>query len=438
MNFYHIKLQIFQVLIDKFNTVEYKIFWCKVNKYYLNKRLNYFSNNTSPLLQGEVGLDDTKDDYIIATCVVTDKAKNKFIKETIQQIEKNKHIYLTWCAVFDDWKKINEDKFYKIYPELNKYKNKITLLWEEPNRDDTRETTTHQFKSTANIYTKKFIVIQNGCDSYCTFCLTIHKRWKSQNIPSQNIIQEINDFVDTWWKEIVITWINLAARWCTDTKKPQENKFAQLLQEIIDQTKIERIRISSLWPEFLNNDFFEVIKNTRFLPHFHLSIQSFSDKILKSMNRNYNWETLDNVITKLQNLDRPDKNKISIWADIIVGFPWETEDDFMKTVNAIKKYKIQKLHAFPFSWHDKWETIPAHQFQDQIPQHIKKQRNKYLQEIGDSIRQDFIKNNKWLKHKVLIEEIKKWKQQWWTENYIQIEFTKDKNYKKWEIVEIEL
>lgn len=420
--------------------MEYKIFWCKVNKYYLNKRLNYFSNNTSPVLQGEVAWDEKKGDYIIATCVVTDKAKNKFIKETIQKIKQNKHIYLTWCAVFDNGKKIDENKFYKVYPQLAEFKNKITLLWEEPHKDDTRKTKTHQFKSTANIYTKKFIVIQNGCDNYCSFCLTIHKRWKSHNISSKEIINEINDFIDIWWKEIVLTGINLAARWCTDTKKPKQNKFAKLLQKILDQTKVERIRISSLWPEFLNDDFFEVIKDTRLLPHFHLSIQSFSDKILKSMNRNYNSKILDDVLNKLQNLDRPDKKQISIWADIITWFPWETESDFQKTINAIKKYKIQKLHVFPFSAHDKWETIPAHRFADQIPQHIKNERNKILQEMGDQIREEFILQNKWITHQVLIEKKKQWKRKWRTWNYIQVELKEDTNktYKKWEIIEITL
>jgi len=183
--------------------VDYKIFWCKVNKYYLNKRLNHFSQNP-PLLRGVGGIDFKK--LLIATCVVTDRAKNKFIKETINQINNYDKIYLTGCAVFDNWKKMSEEKFYKTYPELLEFKNKIELLSEEPERDDTREVWKHQFKTTANIFTKKFIIIQNGCDNYCSFCLTIHKRWKSQNIPAQEIIQEINDFVEIGWKEIVITW----------------------------------------------------------------------------------------------------------------------------------------------------------------------------------------------------------------------------------------
>jgi len=328
---------------------------------------------------------------------------------------------------------MDEDKFYKIYPELNKFKNNITLLWEEPDKKSTSPLIKGNLK-TVNIYTKKFIVIQNWCDNYCSFCLTIHKRWKSQNIPAEEIIQEINNFVEIWGKEIVLTWINLAARWCTDTKKPQQNKFAQLLQQILDETKIKRIRISSLWPEFLNDKFFEIIKNPRFLPHFHISIQSFSDQILKSMNRNYCSKTLDNIITKLKKLDRPDQDQISIWADIIVWFPWETEKDFKETINWIVKYKINKVHTFPFSAHNKWETIPAHSLPNQIPQEIKKKREKELKKISDEIRQDFIKANEWLEHEILIEEKKNEKRKWWTWNYIQVEL--EWNYTKWTIEKV--
>lgn len=427
--------------------MDYKIFGCKVNKYYLNKWLNYFSKmpplsssskqiNTKLETKGIEVEDINTENILIATCVVTDRAKNKFIKETLKQISSWKHIYLTGCAAFDNGKKMTEEKFYKTYPELKTFQNKITLLWEEPERNDTRKIWTQKFKDTANIYTKKFIVIQNWCDNYCSFCLTIHKRGKSQNIAAEEIIQEINDFVEIGWKEIVITGINLAARWCKDTKKPNENKFAELLQTIIVKTNIERIRISSLWPEFLNDEFFEVIKNTRFLPHFHISIQSFSNNILKSMNRNYDSNLLDNIISKLKNLDRPDKDKISIWGDIIIGFPWETEEDFQDTVKWIQKHQINKVHAFPFSAHDKWETIPAHSFQNQVPQEIKKQREKELKEITDKIREEFIQKNTWKKHQVLIEEKRNEIQKWWTENYIQVEL--DWNHNRWEIIEIVL
>ena len=403
--------------------VDYKIFWCKVNKYYLNKWLNYFSNHES-----------IPSSCIIATCVVTDRAKDKFIKETLVQLAEWKHVYLTWCAVFDEWKKMDDDKFYSIYPQLTEYRDNITLLSEEPDRDDTRETKTHKFKENANIYTKNFIVIQNGCDSHCSFCLTVSKRWPSQSIPADEIIEQIDDFVDVWWKEIVITWVNLAARGCSSTKKPEESQFSELLQYILDETKIERIRISSLWPEFLDEKFFEVVKNSRFLPHFHFSIQSFSDNVLKAMNRNYDSQRLDYILTKIRNLDRPDKDQISIWADIIVWFAWETDEDFQKTVEWVKKYRITKLHAFPFSSHDKWESIPAHLFKNQVPFHIKKQRERELISVWNEIREKFIAENKWLPQKVLVEEKKNGKWRGWTWNYIQAEL--DWEYKRWEIVNI--
>ena len=403
--------------------MDYKIFGCKVNKYYLNKRLNYFSNHES-----------ISNSCIIATCVVTDRAKDKFLKETMIQLAEWKYVYLTWCAVFDEWKKMDDDKFYSIYPQLAEYRDQITLLSEEPERDDTREIKTHQFKENANIYTKNFIVIQNGCDSHCSFCLTVQKRWPSQTIPADEIIDQIDDFVDIWGKEIVITWVNLAARGCSNTKKPEESQFSELLQYVLDETKIERIRISSLWPEFLDEKFFEVVKDPRFLPHFHFSIQSFSDNVLKAMNRNYDSERLDYVLTKIRNLDRPDKDQISIWADIIVWFAWETDEDFQKTVEWIKKYKITKLHAFPFSAHDKWESIPAHLFKNQIPFHIKKQRERELISVWDEIREKFIAENKWLPQKVLVEEKKNGKWRWRTGNYIQVEL--DWEYRRGEIVEI--
>ena len=387
--------------------------------------MNYFSNHES-----------IPNSCIIATCVVTDRAKDKFLKETMIQLSEWKHVYLTWCAVFDEWKKMDGEKFYSIYPQLAEYRDQITLLSEEPERDDTREIKTHQFKENANIYTKNFIVIQNGCDSHCSFCLTVQKRWPSQTIPADEIIDQIYDFVDIWGKEIVITWVNLAARGCSNTKKPEESQFSELLQYILDETKIERIRISSLWPEFLDEKFFEVVKDQRFLPHFHFSIQSFSDNVLKAMNRNYDSERLDYVLTKIRNLDRPDKDQISIWADIIVWFAWENDEDFQKTVKWIKKYKITKLHAFPFSAHDKWESIPAHLFKDQVPFHIKKQRERELISVWNEIREKFIAENKWKKHEVLVEEKKNGKWRWWTGNYIQAEL--DWEYNRWEIVNIVL
>jgi MiaB/RimO family radical SAM methylthiotransferase len=196
-------------------------------------------------------------------------------------------------------------------------------------------------------------MIQNGCDTHCTFCLTILKRGKNRSRTLEDIIMEINEFVAGGGKEIVLTGINLAAWGSESTRKPEQSKFSDLLHAIIKYTSVPRIRISSLGPEFLDEKFFELMKNPRFLPHFHFSIQSFSDKVLKLMNRNYDAELLDVVLTRIRNLERDDKEFISIGADIITGFPGETAEEFEKTVEGVRKYGITKLHAFPFSAHEK-------------------------------------------------------------------------------------
>jgi threonylcarbamoyladenosine tRNA methylthiotransferase MtaB len=395
--------------------MKYKIFWCKVNKFYINKRLWFFENH-SP---------SSDQNYLIATCVVTDRAKNKRLKDVQKNLQEGKHIHITWCGVFDKWKLIDWEKFYSIYPELREFEKQIFLLPQEPQHWNIPTP-----KQWNNLYTKKFILIQNGCDNFCTFCLTIMKRWKHRSRPLKEIIDEINDFYHAGGKEIVLTWINLAARWCENTNKIEQSKFTYLLQEILNQTAIPRIRISSIWPEYLDEPFFELIKDPRIMPHFHLSIQHFADTILKSMNRNYDSNHLDKILKKFQSLSK--QSPISIWADLIVGFPWETQADFQTLLDWIKKYKLTKVHAFPFSSHTKRESVPASKFGNQIVHITKLQRVKQINILASQIRDEFIKANQWILHTVLIEEKKENKRQWWTENYIQIKTLG--NYQKWEII----
>lgn len=124
------------------------------------------------------------------------------------------------------------------------------------------------------------------------------------------------------------------------------------------------------------------------------------------MNRQYTSETLDYVLTKIRNLNRPDAQFVSIGADIISGFPGETEEDFQITCAGVEKYRITKLHAFPFSDHHKAERIPASSLPNQIPNEIRKERNRKLIEIGDEVRDLFVAQNYGRTHQVLIEETK--------------------------------
>ena len=395
----------------------YKIFGCKVNKYFLNQRLDYFSKIWNKL-------DDT---LLIATCVVTDRAKNKWVKEVKHAIQQWLKVAITWCWTFSRWNLAPQSEFYSIYPELKQYSDKITLLPESPSKNWFE----YKIWWKSSIYTKHFLIVQNWCDNHCSFCLTVAKRWPHISRPLDEIIQEIHEIESQWWKEIVITWINLAARWCSNSTKPEETKFPYLLREILKQTTIPRIRISSMWPEYANDEFFDVVSNERILPHFHYSVQSFSDNVLQNMWRHYSSDGLKTVLKKTRNLKK--KNLISIWADIIIWFPWETESDFLDTYNWIEEFWITKLHAFPFSDHTQRERIPASFLPNQVNQKIKKDREIRLISKWDEIREKFIIQNKWTSHKVLIEERRDGKRKWWTENYIQVEI--EWNYSRGEMID---
>ena len=396
----------------------YKIFGCKVNKYFLNQRLDYFHQNGN-------NLDDT---LLIATCVVTDRAKNKWVREVKHAIQEWLKVSITWCWTFSRWNLATQSEFYFIYPELKQHSDKITLLPESPSKNWFE----YKIWWKSSVYTKHFLIVQNGCDNHCSFCLTVAKRWPHISRSLEEIIEEIQEIESQWWKEIVITWINLAARWCSNSTKPEETKFPLLLREILNKTTIPRIRISSMWPEYANDEFFEVVCDERILPHFHYSIQSFSDNVLQNMWRHYSADELKIVLKKTRNLKK--KNLISIWADIIIWFPWETEADFLDTYNWIEEFWITKLHAFPFSDHTQRERIPASFLENQVKQSVKKDREIRLISKWDEIREKFIAQNKWTSHKVLIEERRNWKRRWWTENYIQIEVEGD--YSRGEIIDL--
>lgn len=403
--------------------MQHKVYGCKVNKFYLNKRIAH--------LEATNQVNDNL--FLVATCVVTDRAKMKWVKEIIEQAKLGKQILIAGCGSITKGKATERSAFFAYYPELAPYQEQITLLAEDPLEEESELAFSFKMPN-QKLRTKNYVIIQNGCDNHCSFCLTIFKRGAHRNRPLPEIIKEIKQIEAEGGKEIVLTGINLAAWGASNTRHAKESRFNELLEAILEQTTIPRIRISSLDPQYLDDRFFELMNNPRFCPHFHLSIQSFSDTVLKLMNRAYDSKKLDEVLKKLRNLNRPDAELVSIGADLISGFPWETEADFQITCEAVQKYRITKLHAFPFSDHHKAERIPASSLPDQVPNEIRKSRNRKLIEIGDLVRDAFVAQNYGKKLQVLIEENKNGKVKGWTENYLQISLPW--SYEKGSLVEV--
>ncbi len=405
--------------------MQYKVFGCKVNKYYTDRWLN------SRYLRDKTGT-------FVASCVVTDSAKRKwirFVKKELQNISESGKIYISGCGAFKDGKA--QDDFFILYPELSDFQDKIEILDEAPveskeqvqseikkiHQEEKQESKIDLSKlkiaQKTQIYTKKFILIQGWCDSFCTFCLTVQKRGRHYYRASEDIVEEIKEFESEGWKEVVLTGVNLSAWGLDTTNDIDTSRFAELLTYILKHTSIPRIRISSLGPEFIDDRVFEVLKHERIYPHFHYSIQSGSSNVLQSMSRHYDWVFMRDLLKKTRDIKREDGVDVGIWADIIVGFPWETEQDFMDTYNMVKDYKITKVHAFPFSAHTMGESVPAGKFKHQVPENIKKDRMQKLMNLADEIRDNFKTSQKGKTLKVLVEKSDENSWSGWTENYLE-------------------
>ncbi|MCD5380302.1 radical SAM protein [Candidatus Gracilibacteria bacterium] len=407
--------------------MEYKVFGCKVNKYYTDKWLN------SEKLKDENGI-------FIASCVVTDNAKRKwikFVKDSFKDFSSEKKMFISGCGAFKDGRA--QEDFFELYPELDQFKGRIIILGEDPNEVDTEiaaeKTQTVKQKQISKakiqnissqfsgIYTKKFILIQGGCDSFCTFCLTVIKRGRHFSRSKEDILEEVVEFGKTGGKEVVLTGINLSAWGLDTTNDIGKSRLAELLNYLLDNSTIPRIRISSMGPEFIDDECFKVFAKTRIYPHFHYSVQSGSTSVLKGMKRHYTGEYMRETLKKTLAIKREDGVSIGIGADIIVGFPGESEQDYNDTLELVKNYGITKLHAFPFSGHDMGESVPAGDMGNQVDGKIKKQRMQTLLATGEETRAAFVEMQKGKELAVLIEVVKKdgenitWKG--WTQNYVE-------------------
>ena len=409
-----------------------------------------------------------KSGTFVASCVVTDSAKRKwirFVKKELEKISGEQKIYISGCGAFKDGKA--QENFFEIYPELADAKQKIEILDEAPEEnkaeislrksEDTRKNDweeRHTFWNSESIsyirgkidtskleklkktqiYTKKYVLIQGGCDSFCTFCLTVVKRGRHFYRSAEDIVEEIGEFEKTWGKEVVLTGVNLSAwglqnthnieNFSSDIVKNgvsggEKSRFAELLNHILENTSIPRIRISSLWPEFITDEVLKLFENERIYPHFHYSIQSGSSKVLKEMARHYDGIYMKKLLSKTLAIKREDEVDISIWADIIVGFPGENDEDFEETYNLVRDYNITKLHAFPFSAHTMGESVPAGSFKNQIDEKVKKERMEKLLSLGEENRKKFYESQRGKTLRVLIEKVSGNTWSGWTQNYLE-------------------
>ncbi len=265
--------------------------------------------------------------------------------------------------------------------------------------------------------TRAFLKVQDGCDYKCTYCTIPLARGISRSDTMENIIKNAREIAEKGIKEIVLTGVNIGDYGKGEFgNKKHENTFLELVQELDKVDNIERIRISSIEPNLLRNKIIEFVsKSNRFVPHFHIPLQSGSDRILKKMKRRYLTKLYHERIEKVREV-MPDA---CIGVDVIVGFPGETEELFLETYNFLNSLPISYLHVFTYSERDNTEAI---HFEGIVPQNIRKQRNKMLRILSEKKRLAFYQTQLGTTHKVLWEsDNKKGKISGFTENYVKVE-----------------
>ena len=423
-------------------TVAFITLGCKVNQYETNAMIQQFKEKEYEIVE------HTKkaDIYVINTCTVTNMADRKSRQMIRRMKEQNKDAIIVACGCYVQVAKKEIEKIKEIDLALgNNEKSNIVKIVEEYQKNLFLEEKSNSIKKQENIiaedvmhqkefvdlgdvtYTSKtraVIKIQDGCDRFCSYCIIPYARGRVRSRNPQKIIQEVQDIAKEGIKEIVITGIHIAS-YGKDFK--DEYKLIELLEELNEIKGIERIRLGSIEPLLITEQFVERLKKLdKICHHFHLSLQSGCDETLKRMNRKYTTNQFKNIVEIL----RKNYQDVNLTTDIIVGFPQETEEEFEKTYKFLKEVKFYKMHIFKYSQR---KGTKAAIMDGQIDGKIKEERSQKLIELSNKNEEEYNKRYIGKIVEVLWEEEKNGYYQGHTKNYIQACCKKEKYMKAEEI-----
>lgn len=345
-----------------------------------------------------VSFDEPFDIAIINTCSVTNMAdrKSRQMIHKAKKLNPNATVVAAGCYVQTKADEASSDNAVDIIVGNNEKKNIVEILkiLQANNIIDINETKEYEEMGTLPVteHTRAHIKIQDGCNNFCSYCIIPYARGRVRSRDIENIVSEARELVNKGYKEIVITGIEVSSY-------DYEGKTLIDVIERLDKIDgLERIRLSSLNPDMISEDFVvRLSKLEKICPHFHLSMQSGCDKILKSMNRHY---TSDEYLEKCELL-RTYFDNPSITTDIIVGFPGETDEDYEITYEFVKKANLYQIHVFKYSRRD--GTVAA-SMPDQVDDRVKAERSDKLIKLGEELQTKQEKNMIGSVSEVLFEE----------------------------------
>ncbi len=402
----------------------------KVAFYTLGCKLNFSETSTIARSFKDEGFERTDfsekaDMYVINTCTVTENADKKF-KNIVKLAQKsNPDAFVAAIGCYAQLKPEELADVSGVDLVLGATeKFKITDYLNDLTKKDFGEIHSCEIEE-ANFYigsysigdrTRAFLKVQDGCDYVCTFCTIPLARGISRSDKLENVLFNAKEISDQGIKEIVLTGVNIGDYGKGEFgNKKHKHTFLELIQSLDKVVGIERIRISSIEPNLLKNETIKFVSESNtFVPHFHMPLQSGSNKLLRLMKRRYQRELYKERVLEIKKY----MPNACIGVDVIVGFPGETEELFIETYNFLNELDISYLHVFTYS---ERVNTPAAKMQGAVSQNVRKKRSKMLRGLSVKKRRLFYESQLKTSHSVLFEgENKKGYINGFTENYVKV------------------
>lgn len=403
----------------------------KVAFYTLGCKLNFSETSTISRLFEDAGFakvdfEEHPDVYVINTCSVTENAdkKCKQLVKRAKKINPDSFIVIVGCyaqlkpteiaAITGVNMVLGANEKFNILEHLEKIDQHTTDT--VVSFDNIKNTKEFVPSFSYGDRTRSFLKVQDGCDYFCTFCTIPLARGKSRNANVAQTIIEAEKIAATEIKEVVLTGVNIG-----DFGQGEGENFFQLIQALDEVTGIDRFRISSIEPNLLSNEIIDfcLSDSKRFVPHFHVPLQSGSDRILQLMRRKYERSLYAERVQQIKSL----RADACIGVDVIVGFPGETDEDFMETIDFLKDLDISYLHVFTYS---ERANTGAPKLGEAIPMDVRRERSKQLHLLSDRKKRQFYSENIGTERSVLFEqEEDNGIMYGFTENYVKVKHPYD-------------
>ena len=360
------------------------------------------------------------DVFLVNTCTVTEHSdkKSRNIIRKLHRLSPDASIYVTGC--YAQLKKAEIEAIEgvaRVFGATEKSLIVPTILSQVKGGECCGEGMGTFFPAySSGERTRSFLKVQDGCDYKCHYCTVPYARGESRNIPIAEIIPQAEAIAAEGIKEIVITGVNTG-----DFGRSSGETFFELIQKLNSVEGIERYRISSIEPNLLTEEMIDwITSGTKFLPHYHIPLQSGCDTILREMGRRYDTAAFARKIQYIrEKSEKPGGPRVFFGIDVIVGFPGETDELFMETFNFLKDVvKPAFIHIFPYS---RRAGTPAAARKDQVQDSKKTERVRMLEELSAKLHEEFIQSNSGVREKVLFESTdRNGMMEGYTGNYIRV------------------